>query len=360
MVDVTKDTANRQPDELTVKNGILKLKAFNSYLYSKWLIIGICSLIGGLTGLLYAILKKPVYTAEYTFVISEGTGSHGGALTQYSALASMAGIDMGGNAGLFEGDNIIELYKSRSMLIKALLTKVSFPGKQQLLIDKYFEINKIRSGWKNNSKLSNITFDTLKGKFGLIQDSLMIMAANDINKNYLIVDKPDKKLSIISVKVASKDALFAKAFTETIVSTVNKFYIETKTHGSLQNLHLFEHQVDSVRHVLNSSISGSASAIDANPDPNPVLQVLRVPSQKKQIDIQANTALYTEAVKNLEVSRSMLQRETPLIQVVDGPMLPLPNDRLSKSKGIIYGVLIAFMLTTVMISVRKLYSNILR
>ena len=66
--------------------------------------------------------------------------------------------------------------------------------------------------------------------------ALSVWLPSDINKNYLSVDKPDKKLSIISVKVKSTDKYFAKEFTETVVNNVNEFYIETKTKNSIQNL----------------------------------------------------------------------------------------------------------------------------
>jgi hypothetical protein len=348
-----------QPDQITVKQTILKIKSLNRYLKSKWKIILLITVIGAISGILYATFKKPVYTAELTFVLDEGNTNGNGLLSQYSSLASMAGLDVNGSSGLFEGDNIIQLYKSKLMLEKTLLTKVPFNGKDELLIDRYIESNNLRKGWDNNPKLRGISFDTLKNKFTVTHDSLIMIIADAIDKQNLIVDKPDKMLSIISVRVKSKDQLFAKAFTETIVANVNKFYIDTKTKSSLKSLQLFQHQSDSIRNALNLSISGSAVALDANPDPDPSLQILKVPSQRKQVDIQAASAMYAEAVKNLEIARSVLQRETPLIQEIDGPMLPLPNDRIGKAKGLIYGAIIAFILVVIAVSTDKLYKKIL-
>ena len=36
----------------------------------------------------------------------------------------MMGLDVGGSGGLFQGENILELYKSRSMIAKTLLTEI--------------------------------------------------------------------------------------------------------------------------------------------------------------------------------------------------------------------------------------------
>ena len=44
----------------------------------------------------------------------------------------------------------------------------------------------------------------------------------------LSVTQKDKKISIISVEVNSKNESFSKAFAENLISNVAEFYIETK------------------------------------------------------------------------------------------------------------------------------------
>ena len=137
-----------------MKELILKIREWWAYLWSKWLTILIAGLIGGALGLTYAFIKKPVYTAETTFVLEEGES--GGGLGQYAGLASMMGIDLNsGGGGIFKGDNILELYKSRRMIQETLLAKDTFNGKQQSLIERYIEFNKLRKGW-DKSRCSKI------------------------------------------------------------------------------------------------------------------------------------------------------------------------------------------------------------
>ncbi len=97
---------------------------------------------------------------------------------------------------------------------------------------------------------------------------------------------------------------------------------------------------DSVRRALNLAITGVASSVDANPNTNPARQVLRVPSQSRQVDVQANQAILTELVKNLEISKVSLRKETPLIQVIDRPILPLEKEKLGKLRGLLTGGLL--------------------
>lgn len=340
-------------DEASLKELILKLQEWWRYLWSKWLTILIAGLIGGVLGLTYAIFKKPVYTAETTFVLEEGES--GGGLGQYAGVASMLGVDLNsGGGGIFKEDNILELYKSRRMIQETLLTKDTFDGKQQSLIERYIEFNKLREGWDKKPQLKNIQFDNLSN-FNRTQDSIIGKFVETINNGVLEVTKPDKKLSIISVKVKSEDELFAKSFADNIVNKVNAFYINTKTKKSSENLAILQNQADSIRRVLNASIGGVAAAVDANPNLNPAFQTLRVGSQRKQVDVQASGAIYQEIVKNLEMAKISLRNDKPLIQVIDEPVFPLRKDRTSKLFSILTFSFLVGLFTILYLLALKLF-----
>lgn len=348
-----------ESDEISLKELILKLRSAFTYLKSKWLIVLCYSVLGGLLGLCYTLYKKPVYVATSTFVLED---SKGGGIGQYAGLASLAGIDVsgGGAGGIFQGDNIIELYRSRVMIEKTLLSTVNINGKNQLLIDRYINFNKLRDKWKEKENIPSISFYGEPEKFNRKQDSIISDIVVIFNKKILNVEKLDKKLNILKVDVATNDELFSKEFNNKLVETVNNFYTETKTKKSSENVLILQKQADSVKRVLNSSIGGVASAIDAAPNANPALLTLRVPSQRRQVDVQANSAIYGEIVKNLEVSKISLRQETPLIQVIDRPVLPLPVDRLGKLKGIVIGGFLGGILIIMIISIRKFFTVLLK
>ncbi len=346
----TSNTPNTSNSEtISLKELILKIQDWWHYLLSKWLIILIVGLSGGVLGLIYSIYKKPTYTASLTFVLEEA--SSGGGLGNLGGLAAMAGINIDGGGGLFQGDNILELYKSRSMLSKTLLSRAA--NNDSLLIDRFITTNELRATWSEDPKLSKIDFNIPPEDFSLQHDSLMGVFVRNINEGYLNVSKPDKLLSLIQVNVTTPNENFSKDFTEALVQQVNNYYVETKTRKASENLEIVQHQADSVRKELNAAIGGVAIMADANPNANPARQVLNVPSTKRQVDVQANQAILTELVKNLEASKINLRRETPLIQIIDQPILPLKQDRLGKAKGIILGGLISgFLIVLILIGIR--------
>jgi hypothetical protein len=246
--------------------------------------------------------------------------------------------------GLFASNNIIELYKSRTMLEKTLLTKCDFNSKPQLLIDRYIAFNNLRDKWSGERELENITFDADTGKLSRLQDSVMFEIIKRIKKKNLVVGKPDKKLGIIDVTVRSKDELFSKYFDEKLVQNVNAFYITTRSNHALRNLNVLQQQTDSVRKVMNTYILGAALANDIVPNANPERSVLHTGSQKKTVDVQASAAVYAELLKNLELAKITLRKETPLIQPIDSPQLPLEIEKPGKVLYPVLGGIIGFIL----------------
>jgi hypothetical protein len=247
------------------------------------------------------------------------------------------------------------------MVQKALLSPISVNGKSQSLADYYINMRDMREGWEGKANLASLTYPVNAdiNQFNRVQDSVLMAMHQDVIKNLLTVAKVDKKLSILKVAVQSEDEQFSKAFTEALVSEVSQFYVETKTKKSTTNVAILQHQTDSVRNQLNRAISGVAQSNDAIPNLNSARQVLRSSGQQRQIDVQANTAILTELVKNLELSKLSLRKETPLIQVIDRPVLPLAVERFGKAKGILMGGFLAGFLIVIFLIGRKVLKGLI-
>lgn len=331
-----------------------RLSDWGHYLKRFWLIILIVSLLGGVLGFVYSFLKKSTYIATSTFVLDEGTGGSG-ILGSLGGIAAMTGLDLGSqSAGLFQGDNMIELYKSRSMIQKALLSSVTINGKKELLVNRYILANGLTDKW-NDPNLFNLSFSNsdLENR-SRVKDSLLGEFVKEINKNNLVVEKQDKKLSIIKVDVSSTDEFFSKAFNDQIVMTVNDFYLETRTKKSLQNVNILQSKTDSVRSVMNGSIYTAAEVLDYTPNLNPTRQVQRVaPVQKAQFSLETNKVILAELVKNLEITKMGLLKETPLIQMVDSPIFPLDKQELGKTKASVTGFIIFGFLMIIILVLKR-------
>jgi hypothetical protein len=342
-------------DEISLKELIEKAKEWYVYLLSKWKIIVLAGIVGAALGLTYSFIKKPTYTATLTFALEDekSGGGLGGAL----GLASSFGIDVGGGGGsIFTGSNLTELFKSRTMVEQTLMTPVTVNGKVISLAEMYIQINKWRDNWDENPKYKNIQFlpDTKRKYFTRAHDSILGVIYGSLSKSSLSVAQKDKKISIISMDVTSTDELFSLYFCQALAKQVGTFYVETKSKKARMNMEILERQTDSIRAELNGAITGVAVANDNTFMLNPALNVRRAPSARRQVDVQANSAILTELVKQAELAKVTLRKETPLIQVIDRPILPLSKERFDKAKGLVMGGFLAGFLTVLGLIVTRL------
>lgn len=346
-------------DEISLKELIMKVREWYKYLFSQWMFIILATVIGAICGLTYSILKKPIYTATLSFALEDekGGGGLGGAL----GLASSFGLDLGGSGGgIFTGSNLTELFKSRVMVEKTLLSPVECNGKVISLAEMYIGNNELREGWNKNPKLSTIQFlpNANRKNFTRVQDSILGKLYESLSMGGLSVGQKDKKVAIINIDVRSTNELFSKYFCEALAKEVSIFYINTKSKKSRDNMLILERQTDSIRRELNSAITGVAVANDNTFNLNPALNVRRAPSARRQVDVQANTAILTELVKQAELAKVTLRKETPLIQVIDKPILPLAKERFGKAKGILLGGILAAFLVIFFLIVKRVIKEI--
>ncbi|HIF84016.1 MAG TPA: exopolysaccharide biosynthesis protein [Flavobacteriaceae bacterium] len=301
------------------------IKDWVSFIFSKKRIIIRGTIIIMILIISYNYIKSPVHYARTTFVLDNDTSS--GSMGDLSSLASLAGINASSfieASSLFQIDNIQELYRSSSMLKNTLLSSAKINDKEILIIERFAKAEKLINKWR---KLGINLEDFKNKKLSRLQDSLIKESIKLIKKEYLLVDKPSRKTTILEIGFIHKDELLAKSFNENLVSIVNKFYFDTKTLKTGANLEILKKQSDSVKNVLNESILVLAEKDQNIPYLNALDKISLIPYQKAMIDVQVNSAIYGEIVKQLELAKVTHRNNMPLIQIIDKPILPLENSR---------------------------------
>jgi uncharacterized protein involved in exopolysaccharide biosynthesis len=349
-------------DEISLKELILKIKEWYLFLLTKSKLIILVGLFGGLIGFTYAYFQKPIYKAVLTFAMEDEKSGGGGGLGGALGLASQFGIDLGSSGGgAFSGANLIELMKSRKIVEKTLLSPIQVQGKTKSLVEYYLEFNELKKNWDEKPLLKNLTFpvDADRTKFTLQQDSILKNLAANLIKTDLIILQKDKKVSILSIEMNSTNEFFAKIFCETIANETSDYYVEIKSKKSKLNVEILQRQADSIRTELNNAMTGVAAATDNVFNLNMALNIKRVPGTRRQVDVQANTAILTQLVGNLELAKVSLRKETPLIQVIDRPILPLEKEKVGKLKSLILGGFLAGFLTVLYLIFSNLYKKII-
>jgi hypothetical protein len=228
------------------------------------------------------------------------------------------------------------------------------------LAEMYIQNEGWREKWGNTPKFKTIQFlPYAKRKyFTRVHDSILGVIYVNLSKTGLAVAQKDKKIAIITIDVNSTNELFSKYFAEALVKEVSDFYVATKSKKARLNMDILKRQTDSIRRELNGAITGVAVANDNTFMLNPALNVRRAPSARRQVDVQANTAILTELVKQTELAKVTLRKETPLIQVIDRPILPLSKEKFGKTKGLLLGGILASFFVMLALIFRRIIKNI--
>lgn len=335
--------------EVTVADIIKGIKKTVSYLFSKWLLILIAGIIGGIAGLIYAVTAKPDYTASVSFILSNGSNGS----SSFSGLANQFGINLGTSTDdAFAGDNIKSLMSSANMVQKALLLKPE--GNSLNLANIISNDLKLDKYWQSQERTkSAYPFPDATENLKPVQDSLLRELYFYVQKHYLSVYKPDDDQSIYKVSITSGDETVSYWLTKYLVDVTSDFYINTKTSVAKQNLQMLQHEADSLRVLLGGAITTAASQTDQTFNLNPAYQVQRSASQQSQAKATVLGSAYGEVVKNLEIAKITLLQLTPLYQVIDEPKLPLVADKPGKFTSLIIGGLLAGIVAVIYLLIKK-------
>jgi len=336
--------STQEGKEITIKELFIWTRQLGKYLLSKWWLIFLVAVLMGITGILYAWFKTPIYIAEITFATENNNSSQ---LGLYAGIASQFGVDLGagGSSGVFEGESLMELLKSRKIVEKTLLTPFDTNNSEPMV--ELFLVNHDKK-WRDNRVTKNMQFDLYPQKADRNRDSVMTKVYEEIVKGELQIDRRDKKTNFITIQMKDNNELFSKRFVELLVNNALDFYSDYKSKKARQNLSIIEAQTDSVRRMLFGNINEVNAISDLNV--NPLRQVARSGAQRKQIDVQVNATLYGELLKNLELSRLALRKETPLIQIIDVPVLPLQKIKPGRLlSGLTFSFVGSFLVTVILI-----------
>jgi hypothetical protein len=323
------------------------IQGYFSFVLGQKKLFGILMLSTALLAIIYGFLQSPKYEATTTFVLEEKSSSGGGLV----GLASQFGFDMsslsGAGAGLFSGDNILDIVKSRVIVEKVLLTKLDSAVEGPTLADLYLDFTGL--GKKLIKKGKTVNFYTLKNgqTTSPFQDSVLFSIYEKVTKNNITVDRVNKKGSIFKITTITDNAIFSKIMTDRLLFETSRFYVNIKTNSAIENVKRLQQRADSLTAIIN--IKSYSAASFQILDPNVAYKSAFVQGELSQRDKTIVYNIYSEVVKNLEMGRMALVNQTPNIQVLDQPKYPLIDQRKSIlfliAVGTIIGLFIGLMTT---------------
>ena len=341
-------------DEIQLKDILIKLSEYKTYLFRKKFVIITISGFFLVLGIVFAISADKKYTAELTFVV-EGQQGSGGNLGAMSGVASQFGFDIGSSSrATFSQNNILELLKSRGVVEAALMQNRKVNKTNDLLIEHYLYLNEIKDSWKKNKDIIPVSFHEI-----LTQDNDSVSGDvwRSIIEDKLVVELQSDDANIINLSYTSVNGEFAKIFVEALIEQMSEMYITYQTAQASNTLSFLNNRADSVFIELEIAEEEFAKVKDINQ------RIVKASGRLKELQlmrrVEVLNAMYLEIVKNLELSKLTLLNQTPIIQIIDKPILPLEVETKSITALGLLGAFLGGFLSLFFFIFRKLFKDAL-
>jgi capsule polysaccharide export protein KpsE/RkpR len=140
-----------------------------------------------------------------------------------------------------------------------------------------------------------------------------------------------------------------------MLNQTSRYFIQTKTDVAATSVILLKREADSLSLALRNAYNSTAEMIDRTYNLNPSVSIQRSGTQFNQAKATAISAAYVEVMRNLEIAKINLQKETPLFRIIDEPELPLPAYTPSTISPIVKFFFEGFLLGGILVSILGLY-----
>ncbi len=309
-----------------IKQLINRLKKYS------WLIAIIAATFGGF---FYYMAKQSVliYTAKSTVFPLNGTSE----TSPGSTISSLLGLGEGTKS--FTGDasiNIVELANSRRT--REAVSMVRIPAMQNKMVSELLiEENNKHIGFMQNTRIEppkdslskiNIASNLLKGAF-----------TAKINKT-----------GILELYVTNSSPELVREVSYIYIDKLSEFYIELKKKKAQIDYEFAVKKADSLLFVLNRLDKRAIALDESTFFTNESLKRYNLPKINLAQDKATVQSQYYYAVNNRESAAYRLQKETPIIEILDKPEWPFDSVQKSTFTYVLMGLALGLVIGILVVS----------
>ena len=332
----------------------------------KWyLIIPFIMAVGGYY--VYQHNKEGIkYPAGITFMVNEEEGEDptgGGIGALLKSFTGRGGKDAG--SGL---EKVLQLFKSKSIIEKALFQKVKVDGKEDYVANHMMNIyglDKFCDEYTSNTKwldpirnLKTHTFKSDKIETYTNEEKLILIVlyeaiSGDANQGIdpMILPTLDDKSNIMSFGVTTKSQDLTIALIEGIFAELSQFYVDQTVEKQNKIFKIVSEKKDSLAEVLTSADTDLAKFEDSN------RSLVWVTGELTKVRLQRKARIaeimYGEVAKQLEMADFALKRKIPYVKIIDMARKPLRPVKMSMGRSTAITLTIGIFLGCIVIILRK-------
>jgi len=334
---------------------VLTTKDYIKELFRKWywyLIVGL--IFGGLAYLLHQ-RKQETYTAQASFMTNTDVEGGGSSLLQ---LAGQFGFGKGPE---ISSDKLVELLSTRKIIVSTLMQNGVVAGKIDLLANHYLELFEVDKEFEDYPETKDFRFTPKEIEtFDFTENLLASHIYKTILKENLYAKASQN--GIVRTSFNCKYEEFAQQFTEILIETLSEYYINRTVEKQRSNLDIITEKVDSIKGKM-AAADGQLTSWYEKYEKRLKAQSVEPKAYMRKVqlerDAEISSKAYIEALKNQEMAKLNVATQTPLIQLIDVPTLPLSKNSPNFPVSLIIFLFLSFIVTTVLIVLNKLIKDAL-
>ncbi len=278
--------------------------------------------------------------------------------SSYSPLLQIMGqFGISGSAEAVNAEKIIELLYSRLIIVQSLNKIDTIEGKADLLMNHYAQAFNINQWYEEEPTLKNISFIPKNyTNYNWAENKISQDIYQEIIEHHLKAGTSEN--GIIEINFTSKSEEFSKLFLDNLFETLSQFYVTKTNQRQRETFEIVQHYYDSLQVELRQAEFEYATLKDKN--------VLKVKSKglleelRTLRKVETLNVAFTEALKNLEMSKFNLINQTPILQLIDQPVYPLKENKPKIVLILAVVLLMTFFFATLLIIVNKIIRDALK
>jgi uncharacterized protein involved in exopolysaccharide biosynthesis len=303
-----------------------------------WVVL--ITLLFTIGGIAYALFAREefVSTGKILPEFQSKAGGLGG-LAQFAGLASLAGVDLssaaaGGGSDAIRPDLYPDVLKSTPFFLELLKIKVRTKDNKEMLFSQFYDTFVLDNDIKE--KDTKINFPT---------SNQYIAVSYQTEKNLKDLRERiggviDKKTGLITVTVKLPDPVVATIITDYSMNFLTNYITNYRTEKSKQDLKFLAERLDAAKGKYYSNQTKKAQYSDQNQLSMMKLQSADLQRERIESDYKISSTFYNTLLQKYEEAKLKLQQETPVIKVLEPPVVP---NKRSEPKRAIVVILATFL-----------------
>jgi uncharacterized protein involved in exopolysaccharide biosynthesis len=282
----------------------ISLESILKFLRKNFLVILIAVVLFGAIG--YGVTRlMPVEYSATAKILPEAAGNNMGGL---GGLASMAGISLARSQDGISPDLYPDLVQSRTCLIKILTTPLSAQDNKTVVLMEYLG--------KNVPSLTPAQIAQADSMLVLTKDQELVMRTMAGRIEVTM----DRLTGILTLEVEMPDPVLAASSTKFIINYLTTFVSEYQSGRETQKVVFLNQQVLAAKQKYQRAELALNAYRDRNR--NPFTNVSQIEEQRLQSDFTQQQSLYAELTRQLESARLQALEESPVLKIIEPPMVP--------------------------------------